>query len=188
MAQTLQQRFGANPGTDFASWSAWATVNRPNIVALVKAETTNTAAIRKRLETVNWLGGDAERGKKVYATANCAACHSGNLAIGPLLVGVGKRFGLDDLLTAVIDPNRDVSARYRTTRVTTTEGLSYTGIIVYEANDGILLQTSATDTVRVGGTKIESKTPLAQSLMPAGLLDNLAPGDVADLFAYLKRQ
>jgi hypothetical protein len=62
----------------------------------------------------------------------------------------------------------------------------FEGIIVYDAPDGILLQVSSEETVRIAGDSIEERTPGNRSLMPAGLLDDFKPEEIADLLAYLK--
>ena len=89
-------------------------------------------------------------------------------------------------LTAVLDPNKDVSPRYRPTQVVTQDGKAFTGMIVYEAVDGLILQTGPDTTVRIAGSNIESKRTLDTSLMPVGLLDKLTDREVADLLAYLR--
>jgi putative heme-binding domain-containing protein len=140
---------------------------------------------RKRLAGIDWSAGDADRGRALFTKASCATCHSGGLALGPDLRGVAGRFSRDDLLTAVVQPSKDVSPRYRTTQLATADGKVYQGLIVYEAVDGLILQTGAATTVRIGGG-IESRGVTDTSLMPAGLLDKLSDGDIADLLAYLK--
>jgi putative heme-binding domain-containing protein len=99
---------------------------------------------------------------------------------------VTGRFARDDLLTAILQPGRDVPARYRTELVATADGQVYQGMVVYEAVDGLILQTGATTTVRLGGDQIESRRDAPGSLMPTGLLDRLSDRDIADLYAYLK--
>ena len=56
-------------------------------------------------------------------------CGWAGRATGPSLVGAAKRFSRDDLFTAILDPNRDVSARYRTVRVTTDQDQVYEGVV-----------------------------------------------------------
>jgi putative heme-binding domain-containing protein len=121
----------------------------------------------------------------VFAKATCAACHDGGGAVGPSLVGVAKRFSRDDLLTAILQPSKDVSPRYRPTRVVTTDDKAYTGILVYEATDGVILQTGADTAVRLAGASIASMRAVDVSLMPTGLIDKLTDGEIADLIAYL---
>lgn len=153
---------------------------------LAAADGFDAAAWKKREERIAWDKGDAGRGRDVFKKASCAACHDGGRALGPPLAGVGKRFGRDDLITAVVQPNRDVPARYRATRVTTTDEKTHVGMLVYEAQDGVILQTTADTAVRIAGKDIASKRPVEASLMPAGLLDKLTDAEVADLFAYLR--
>jgi putative heme-binding domain-containing protein len=126
------------------------------------------------------------KGRAAFAKATCAACHDSGGAIGPSLVGVGKRFGRDDLLAAILQPSRDVAPRYRPTRIATTDGKSHVGMLVYEATSGVIVQTAPDATVRIAGEDIESQRTLDTSLMPAGLLDKLTDREVADLVAYLK--
>jgi putative heme-binding domain-containing protein len=143
-------------------------------------------AWQARLKLVPRDKGNAERGKQLFVRAQCQACHNGGSAVGPSLEGVSKRFSRDDLLVAILDPSREIPARYRTTRIATREGKVFEGIIVYDAPDGILLQVSSEETVRIAGDSIEERTPGNRSLMPAGLLDDFKPEEIADLLAYLK--
>jgi putative heme-binding domain-containing protein len=99
---------------------------------------------------------------------------------------VTGRFSRADLFTAILRPSKDVPPRYRTTAVTTRDGKLYQGLIVYEAADGLLLQTGPAATVRLDNGRIAERRLTATSLMPAGLLDRLADREVADLYAYLK--
>jgi putative heme-binding domain-containing protein len=155
------EKLGGEDGVDMATWS-------------------------KRLAAIGWLKGDAERGKAVFTKASCLACHSGSQAMGPDLQGIAGRFSRDDLFTAILRPSKDVSARYRTTALTTDEGKVYQGIIVYEAVDSVILQTGQSETVRLAHKQIAEKRLSPLSLMPVGLLDRLADPDIADLYAYLK--
>ncbi len=174
-------------GDKLAEWEAWMLKAHPDAAKELAGSTGYDAAKWKaKLVDAKWDDGEAERGRTLFAKANCAACHNGAQASGPSLEGVGKRFGRDDLLTAILDPNRDVSPRYRTTRVTTQEDKVYEGIVIYEATDGVILQTGADATVRIAGKEILSVKPGTQSLMPTGLLDEFKPAEIADLIAYLK--
>ena len=86
-----------------------------------------------------------------------AACHSGSQALGPDLAGVAGRFSRADLFTAMVQPSKDVPARYRTTLVVTREDKLYQGLIVYEAVDSVLLQTGPATTVRIADTQVSEK-------------------------------
>jgi putative heme-binding domain-containing protein len=172
---------------DVVRWEAWLTDKHPELAKKLGGTGYDAAGWKMRLAKIDFDKGDAANGKMVFAKAQCAACHNGTTAVGPSLVGVAKRFGRDDLLTAVLDPNRDVADRYRTVRFATADQV-YEGIVIYEATDGVMLQTSADKTIRIPGKDIESRKPGANSLMPAGLLDALSDAEVADLLAHLKTQ
>jgi putative heme-binding domain-containing protein len=171
---------------DVAKWEGWLSEKHPELAKKLGGIGYDAAAWKKRLATIDFDKGDAEKGRGVFTKAQCAACHNGTTAVGPSLVGVAKRFSRDDLLTAILDPSRDVADRYRTVRFTTADQI-YEGVVIYEATDGVMLQTSADTTVRVPGKAIESRKPGVNSLMPAGLLDALSDAEVADLMAYLKK-
>jgi putative heme-binding domain-containing protein len=163
------------------------TKNEPDVAKqLAVADGFDPVAWKQREVAIPWDQGDITRGRAAFAKASCAACHDTGRAIGPSLLGIGKRFGRDDLLTTILQPGKDVSPRYRPTRVTTVDDQVFIGMVVYEATDGVILQTDADTTVRVAGDKIASKKSVDASLMPAGLLDKLTDAEVADLFAYLK--
>ncbi len=187
VARMLEQYTRAFLGDDEKALTKWFTKEYPEAAKLLTSnDGFDVAAWKKREVGIAWDKGDVERGKVVFSKASCAACHDGGRALGPSLLGISKRFGRDDLLTSILQPSKDVSPRYRPIRVTTVDEKVYIGMLIYEATDGVILQTNADTSVRISGENIASKRPVEASLMPAGLLDKLADTEVADLFAYLK--
>jgi putative heme-binding domain-containing protein len=153
---------------------------------LASADGVDVDAWRKRLAKIDWDKADGKRGQIVYTRASCASCHSGADALGPDLAGVTGRFSRDDLFTAILQPSKDVSPRYRSTQLTTARGKSYTGIIIYDAVDSVIVQTGPAETVRLAHTQIAERRLTATSLMPTGLLDRLSDAEIADLYGYLR--
>ena len=143
-------------------------------------------ALRTRLAGIDWQQGDAARGQQLYTKTNCRSCHGSRGALGPDLAGATRRFSRQDLFTAIVAPNRDVSSRYRTTQVLTTTGKLYTGLVVYHSVDGVMLQTGLNETVRVEAEELELQRTVNISLMPTGLLKGLKDQQLADLYAYLQ--
>jgi putative heme-binding domain-containing protein len=192
--EALRKRLGARlrlltkqEHTTADGWAAWAGRAYPERAALLAdGDGVDVAAWEKRLAGIDWLAGDAERGRAIYQKASCAACHSGTGALGPDLRGVAGRFSRADLFTAILRPSKEVPARYRTTVLTTTDGKTYQGIIVYEAFDSVLLLTGPAVNVRVANRQIAERRLTATSLMPTGLLDRAGDRDIADLYAYLR--
>src|SRR5207248_7565645 len=137
------------------------------------ADGVDVAAWDKRLAAVAWERGDASRGKAVFVKATCASCHSGPQALGPDLHGVASRFSRADLFTAILQPSKDVSPRYRTLLVATADGKVYQGLVIYEAVDSLLLQTGATTTVRIAVEQIGNQRYVATAMKHAGKLHKL---------------
>jgi putative membrane-bound dehydrogenase-like protein len=187
LAADLRRLTGQEIGPDREAWTAWFSRSYPDLAArLGGADGVDAAAWGKRLAALDWSAGDAERGRAVFDRASCSACHSGSQALGPDLHGVAGRFSRDDLFTAIIRPSKDVSPRYRTTAVATAEGKVYQGLIIYEATDGLILQTGPATTIRVAAEQIAERRLTDTSLMPTGLLDRLSDREIADLYVYLK--
>jgi putative membrane-bound dehydrogenase-like protein len=147
---------------------------------------SDISELRARLEKVAWDKGEIEKGQKLFAARGCAQCHGSGMGLGPDLSGVAGRFSREDLFVAIALPSRDVSPQFQTMLVETKAGKTYTGLIVYDSVDGIMLRNGTNQTFRIEGKDIESKRPLPTSLMPAGLLKDLKDEDLADLYTYLK--
>jgi putative heme-binding domain-containing protein len=168
-------------------WTAWAEATYPQeFAALAGASPESVEQLHALLGQVNWEQGDPQRGDKLFQTRQCRQCHNSRQALGPDLTGVAGRFSRDDLFIAIALPNRDVSPRYQTTTVATTEGQVYTGLVVYDSVDGIVLRNATNQTFRIEAEEIETRKTLSTSLMPSGLLKDLTPQDLADLYAYLR--
>jgi putative heme-binding domain-containing protein len=174
-------------GTDKEAWRRWFCATFPESARkLLASDGVDRVAWERRLTGLAWTNGDVERGKAVYQRASCSTCHSGAQALGPDLRGIASRFSRDDLFTAILQPSRDISSRYRTTQIITSDDKIYQGLIIYEAVDSLLLQTGPATTVRVVNQQIVSRQTTDISLMPAGLLDKSSDGEIVDLYAYLK--
>ncbi len=183
----LQRITGETIGLDKEAWTHWFSRRYPALAArLENVDGVDVAGWRRRLEQVDWSAGVAERGRAVFVKASCVSCHSGAQALGPDLRGVAGRFSRADLFTAIVQPSKDISPRYRTTLIATAAGKVYQGLVIYEAVDGLLLQTGPAATVRIPGDQIVARRYTSTSLMPAGLIDKLTDQEVADLYAYLK--
>jgi putative heme-binding domain-containing protein len=179
---------GYKPQSDAVEkWTAYAMQEFPELAAtMLGASETDLTTVRETVASIPWDSGDETRGKAVFTARSCAQCHSGSTGLGPDLVGATARFSKQELFTAIMLPNRDVSPRYQTTVVETKSGKTYTGLIVYESVDGVLLRNGLSQTQRIEAVDIESQRTLPTSIMPADLLKGATPGELADLYAYLR--
>lgn len=168
-------------------WTDWVTQQYPQEAAQHLGDgRADLTALRTRLAAISWETGDFDRGRKLYAARGCAQCHGGGKGLGPDLAGATGRFSRDDLFIAIALPNRDVSPRYQTTLIETKTGKVYTGLIVYESVEGLLVRNGMNQTFRIDAKDTESKRNLPTSLMPEGLLKDLTDQDLADLYSYMK--
>ncbi len=171
----------------YQPWAEWFRAQFPSQAAWLDGFSgQDAAAWRDRLADLDWSVGDAEQGGQVFRRRSCHACHSGTGPLGPDLAGVAARFSREDLFAAVVQPSQDVSPAYQTQRLETASGRIYDGLVVYQSPDGTLIQTSATDIVRIAGDEIRIISPSRQSLMPEGLLRDASDNELVDLYAYLR--
>jgi putative membrane-bound dehydrogenase-like protein len=180
-------------GTDPAALAAayrplleWLAAAHPAAAADPAGDGEDERAWRSLLETAPWDEGDAARGAAVFRARGCETCHAVQGALGPSLAGAASRLSRDDLFESIARPDRDVAPAYRATVFQTKDGRVFTGVVAFESADGYIVQTGATETVRLAEEEIEAHWSGTGSLMPSGLLDGLAPRDVADLYAHLR--
>ena len=133
------------------------------------------------------FSGDASHGQALFLRAKCSQCHGGGNALGPSLAGITRRFSNEDLFRAIFEPSRDISDRYRSIKILTTNGETLVGMLVYESTDGVTLQAADGKLLRINQADIDDKSNSTVSIMPNGLLDGVGPSDLADLTAYLKK-
>jgi len=128
---------------------------------------------------------DLKKGSLLY-DQQCAGCHQlygrgGKL--GPDLTGSG-RSNIDYLLENIVDPNSAVSADYRMNILSLKDGRVLSGMIAGQDRNSLTLRMPGSETV-VSKADIKKRETLENSIMPAGLLDNLKQEERRDLIAYL---
>jgi putative membrane-bound dehydrogenase-like protein len=133
------------------------------------------------------LAGEREAGRVAFRK-HCASCHrleNEGAEIGPSLVGYAYRTR-EDLLLHVLDPNREVDARYLAYSVQLADGRVLLGVIASENGATIELKTSTGESVVLNRAEVEEIRSTSKSLMPENLADELSPQVLADLSAYLQ--
>ncbi|MGH7202543.1 MAG: PVC-type heme-binding CxxCH protein, partial [Planctomycetaceae bacterium] len=130
---------------------------------------------------------DARHGRELFAK-NCASCHK----IGE--VGVNVAPDIADtrtktpaqLLTDILDPNRAVDNNYFAYTVVTTQGRTFTGLVVTETPTSVTLKEPDAKTHTILREEIELMKSNGVSLMPLGFEQKLSPREMADLVSFLK--
>jgi putative heme-binding domain-containing protein len=135
---------------------------------------------------VDKLTGDPARGHVLY-TAICSVCHrlknEGN-EIGPDLGTIAGK-PTEQLLEAILDPNRAVELRYLAQMVTLKDGRKLMGMIADESANSITLKLGATTEVLLR-KQVASREAGTKSLMPDGLESLLNAQQVADVLAWIR--
>ena len=142
------------------------------------------AALRPALE----LDGDRERGEAVFLEL-CARCHrSGEMGggPGPDLSGVGRK-SAETLLHDILDPNAAVDTGYVNYIVETVAGDVFSGLLVENADGGVVLRAAEDALIEVPAERIREVRSDGLSMMPEELEAGLEPTDIADLLAFLRR-
>ena len=133
------------------------------------------------------LTGRVEKGRELYEQ-RCLVCHRAEgrgQAVGPDLVTVKSR-GRDGLLTAIVDPHREVAPAYVAYTVSTREGATLVGLISRDDATGVALTLMGGTQVTLARAQIKGTASEGKSLMPEGLEAGLSAQAMADLLAFLE--
>jgi putative membrane-bound dehydrogenase-like protein len=136
-------------------------------------------------------GGDAERGRAVFASAKvaCVACHAvGNQGgkIGPDLTRVGAIRSGRDLLESILFPSSTFAQGYEPFIAETADGEQHSGVVVEQDEKRVVLRTSAGHEINLSKSALKEFRRAALSLMPEGLETALTEQDLRDLLAFLR--
>ena len=131
-----------------------------------------------------------QRGREIYAAAQCGSCHrleGAGGAVGPDLTGVAARFAPADLLKSLTEPSAVVSEQYQFTILHLKSGEDVVGRIVSDAAGKVTVMTDPLKgtTVELRAAEVESRRPSPLSPMPEGLLNSFQADEILDLLAYL---
>ena len=128
--------------------------------------------------------GDAVKGKALFTTT-CAICHKlGDTGadIGPGLTGMGAH-GPAELLTAIVDPNREVDPSFVAWNIETKDGGLHSGVLARENPTSLLLKSLAgQEEIKIADIKTRVNT--GRSLMPEGF-EALGGEPLRDILAYI---
>jgi putative heme-binding domain-containing protein len=135
--------------------------------------------------------GDPARGEQVYRRAElgCVGCHAIGGAggrVGPDLTSIGASAPLDYLVESLYYPNRKIKEGYHSLLVETKDNQVLFGMLEREDDSRLFLRNVANQPVTVAKADVRKRTQ-ANSLMPAGLIDQLERQDQIDLFSFMSR-
>lgn len=132
-----------------------------------------------------------DNGRKMFAAANCFACHrfdNQGGSVGPDLTILSGRFSSRDLLESIMEPSKEISDQYGSVQIYTIDGKVVAGRIVNLSGDSLRVQTNMmkpSELTSVDRKQVEEIVESKLSMMPVGLLDTMDEKEVLDLMAYL---
>lgn len=159
-----------------------------NLPVITRSDPDRARVVKEYLAKIATLEGNAERGEKVYQKA-CIACHQlgrAGVEVGPNLATVAAK-PVEQILEAILDPNRAVEQRNVTTQITKKDGSILAGLIAAETPGAISLRLPGGVDLPVPRSEIGSMKTLPISLMPDGLESIVSPQDMTDLLARLRK-
>jgi putative membrane-bound dehydrogenase-like protein len=131
--------------------------------------------------------GDASRGREIYAQ-RCISCHrvgSEGFQLGPDLVTV-KAKGRDGILTAILEPNKEVAPQFMSYTVNTKDGQSLMGFITKDDASGLTLKMIGGAEQTIPRNQIKGSTSSGLSLMPEGIEAGMDVQAMADLLTFIE--
>jgi putative heme-binding domain-containing protein len=170
--------------------------NEPELVlaltrsaGLEDAEVTLTAAEIQQIASSVAAQGDAARGEKVFRRPElgCVTCHAiGGVGgkVGPDLTSIGASAPVDYLVESLFYPNRKIKEGYHALMLETQDGQELSGVLMREDNERLVIRDVSNREVALAKNNVKNRT-MGGSLMPSGLIDNLASQERIDLFRFL---
>jgi putative membrane-bound dehydrogenase-like protein len=157
---------------------------------LDEGEVSLSEAELKQLVTDVQSKGDPARGEIVYRRKelSCVACHAIGGAggkVGPDMTSIGASAPVDYLIESVWFPNKKIKEGYHAVSVETKDNEEYSGVLVRESNEQIILRDATGREITVAKNNVADRRIGTLSLMPAGLIDGLSPQERIDLFRFL---
>ena len=133
--------------------------------------------------------GQTENGKKMFqglgTSANCHLVNGQGKEVGPDLSEIGSKLSRQAMYESILNPSLAVSHNYETFLVETYDGLSYSGILVSQTDEKIVLRTAEAVIKELLKEDLDGMKKSKQSLMPADLQKNFSESDLVDLVEYL---
>jgi putative heme-binding domain-containing protein len=92
------------------------------------------------------------------------------------------------MLTHILKPSLKVDEKFAMWVVITQTGRVYSGLLVSQNDEAVVLKTADRKTVRVAQSQIDVMQKSSQSLMPEGILSDQTAQEAADLLAWFSSE
>jgi putative membrane-bound dehydrogenase-like protein len=133
------------------------------------------------------VAGEVAKGRELFLK-KCSICHKvgdqGHL-VAPEIVSVVNK-SPDDLLIAILDPNREAQPNFTQYTVITKAGKVFNGMIAAETGASLTLRRAEGKQDVIRRADIAELVSSGKSLMPEGFEKDLSPEQIRDIIAFVK--
>ena len=137
--------------------------------------------------------GDATRGAILFHQVHlqCAKCHATSdeaSLLGPNLAKYDEVVKREHLVESILEPSLKIREGYQTVVVTTEDGRTLNGILAADDSDFLVIRDASSEgrETKLAKSTLEDWTVTQQSLMPAGLVNQLGTAEqFYDLARYV---
>lgn len=133
--------------------------------------------------------GDVKWGAQLFVRQGCIACHTTSPdqpPKGPLLAGIAQRYNRAELCESILKPSAKIAQGFETQWFKLKQGDPVEGFVVRESGDSLEVRNVAGISTTLNKTDIVKRGKRDTSVMPEGLVAQLAPHDLASILAYLE--
>lgn len=137
------------------------------------------------------IKGDAVKGKALFTSQGCIACHSiekGQALKGPFMGQIGSIMNRDQIVESILKPNASISQGFASVQISTNDGKFFMGFVTAESAEELTIRDIAGNATKLEKKNIKDRKELENSMMPPGLANSLSFEELASLVTYLAQQ
>jgi putative heme-binding domain-containing protein len=147
------------------------------------------ASIEDVILAMGDIKGDASKGKALFTSQGCIACHSiekGQAMKGPFMGQIGSIMNRYQIIESILKPNASISQGFASFMIETKDGKSYLGFVTAESADELTIRDLTGNATKLTKKDIKSREEMENSIMPAGLANSLSYEELASLVTFLQ--
>lgn len=137
------------------------------------------------------IPGDPIKGKAIYTSQGCFACHSinkGEKMKGPYMGQIGSIMNREQIAESILKPDASISQGFATVMITAKGDKTYMGFITEETAAKVVVRNIVGEVFNIKASDIISRQEMESSMMPAGLANSLSFEELASLVTFLSQQ
>jgi len=141
------------------------------------------------------LDGDASRGSKLFLSTDgiqCKNCHKIDAAdqigkaVGPSFEDIRKRLNREEILTSILDPSKQIDAKYAHYVIETVDGRVLSGVLKEKTAQRLVLVNAQGEELIIPAQDVDFFERQDKSMMPDLQVRDMTAQQVADLLAFIR--